>query len=92
MDNSLFRSSGSRSESTRLNQYRSKLSHVPFLTSLLLLGGRKVQRSPFQAISGGDAAKDNLKYSFCLMLIRTKPPLTYRPADKHTDSPPCHRL
>lgn len=31
MDNSLFRSSGTCSESTRLNQYRSKLSHVPLL-------------------------------------------------------------
>lgn len=42
MDNSLFRSSGTRSESTRLNQYCSKLSHVPLLTSVLLLGGRGV--------------------------------------------------
>lgn len=32
MDNSLFRSSGTCSESTRLNQYRSKLSHVPLIT------------------------------------------------------------
>lgn len=29
MDNSLLRSSGTRSESTQLNQYCSKLSHVP---------------------------------------------------------------
>lgn len=32
MDNSLFRSSGTCWESTRLNQYRSKLSRVPLLT------------------------------------------------------------
>lgn len=35
MDNSLFRSSGTSSESTQLNQYCSKLSHVPLRTSVL---------------------------------------------------------
>lgn len=52
MDNSLFRSSGTRSESTLLNQYCSKLSHVPLLTSLQLLG---VQDSPFEHFSRDDA-------------------------------------
>lgn len=32
MDNSLFRSSGTRLESAQLNQYCSKLSHVLLLT------------------------------------------------------------
>lgn len=39
-----FRSSGTRSESTLLNQYCSKLSHVPLLTSLLLLGASRTVR------------------------------------------------
>lgn len=38
MDNSLSRSSGTRYQSPQLNQYCSKLSRVPPLTSVLLWG------------------------------------------------------
>lgn len=45
MDNSVFRSSGTHSESSRLNQYSLKLSHVP--PSHILLRGSAVRADPF---------------------------------------------
>lgn len=58
MDNSLLRSSGTRSESAWLNQYCSKLSHVPLLT-WETVKSIQIQGSPFWVFSLDDAM--NLK-------------------------------